>query len=1077
MLDNNGMRGQLGAYSKENNEIYLNSELDSTPSLLKVVLTHELGHAILDKLVDNPTDSASTQATINRFVVDLIPEASDVFMVINKAMTEPKNTDSKIVLPNGETVKAEMFDTPLHIAAEKSTYYAMNSAALETLALAQNHVDDLDLLRNKQSLQFRSAAHFDNNDIEGGLTMVRNWYADGIKRFNDADISAASWSKSNDSDPNWASGLVNPAFPGANGGIDLLLYRFGQVLHALQDFYTHSNWLSLTGEVRGKPLPTDSILDNGLGLPTILHAGQAIPGTRAGMTTLIAGKGPDWGQLLKKTGDRRESWNLFGATESVYWKVNSDTQSKWDGTTKIFGLVDPILTATTLNGKEIYGLATGSTWGLVYKDENKSVPFRDPSKAGSVIAQEYFKGFNHGGIAGTGNAFVINPITGQGVDEYLGPLAKDAETSFSYDEAMRYANLQIKNEWDRLGHLIYNSYGVDGLQRFANYALWDQDRQQYIDTYSKPDGRWAWNNLPAFTTDLTSPHTLGSKFEGAQLRFINLVSNSIAKPGTQDLNIGIQFKLIDGDWTDSAYASLSALDRHGDLSDEMWTKILTPAGHNHTVNGARAYWIEPNNEGTFADGVTYVVEDANQSVAIDLTDFDTSRDKIMIIDSAGKSKVEFSGHWSKAEYLQNKSTLHDTYNINIHQAIHLRPDNHVWTIDAAKIVLANGSVEGLALAASDLFSEAYEEKSGVKNTLQFTSYDNTAPFLKLIDGHLVALANANEYSGKTYSVEVSVSDGVSGLLDQTIDIKVAPSLAAAGGNVLKSGQSLAIKFAEQAKQACSLLAGINTDSGSTAANRVITLASLTGSVNGNPKEWDPLSQTASLGSISDNGTLTFYTYDTNSNNLTELTLEKQENGAMNLLNNGKVFATITETSPASPKLFNVNTYPVAGAVDHAVGFTLPSDSKNFKIGYSIYSSAAFKSEFGLFMTDAQTGNIVDPITGHLYDNKPENLNAILATSSLFKSAVTHDRAITGYFDVKLDSAIPTSEIIFTPFIKTVQDGKTYVYSGDSKLNSDGIDHAVMLSANSFGFEDVYGGGDRDYNDVIFALNDVTVTPI
>ena len=37
-------------------------------------------------------------------------------------------------------------------------------------------------------------------------------------------------------------------------------------------------------------------------------------------------------------------------------------------------------------------------------------------------------------------------------------------------------------------------------------------------------------------------------------------------------------------------------------------------------------------------------------------------------------------------------------------------------------------------------------------------------------------------------------------------------------------------------------------------------------------------------------------------------------------------------------------------------------------------------------------------------------------------------------------------------------------------NPDNISHFRLLSNNSFGFEDQYGGGDRDFNDLVATLN-------
>jgi Domain of unknown function (DUF4114) len=41
-----------------------------------------------------------------------------------------------------------------------------------------------------------------------------------------------------------------------------------------------------------------------------------------------------------------------------------------------------------------------------------------------------------------------------------------------------------------------------------------------------------------------------------------------------------------------------------------------------------------------------------------------------------------------------------------------------------------------------------------------------------------------------------------------------------------------------------------------------------------------------------------------------------------------------------------------------------------------------------------------------------------------------------------------------------------VYTAYSLSNADKVDHIRLLGDNTFGFEDLYGGGDRDFNNII-----------
>jgi hypothetical protein len=54
-------------------------------------------------------------------------------------------------------------------------------------------------------------------------------------------------------------------------------------------------------------------------------------------------------------------------------------------------------------------------------------------------------------------------------------------------------------------------------------------------------------------------------------------------------------------------------------------------------------------------------------------------------------------------------------------------------------------------------------------------------------------------------------------------------------------------------------------------------------------------------------------------------------------------------------------------------------------------------------------------------------------------------------------------------------GGTNLYSTDSSVNQDGIDHVVAYALEDspyllIGFEDLYGGGDRDFNDLLFVVD-------
>jgi len=73
------------------------------------------------------------------------------------------------------------------------------------------------------------------------------------------------------------------------------------------------------------------------------------------------------------------------------------------------------------------------------------------------------------------------------------------------------------------------------------------------------------------------------------------------------------------------------------------------------------------------------------------------------------------------------------------------------------------------------------------------------------------------------------------------------------------------------------------------------------------------------------------------------------------------------------------------------------------------------------------------------------------------------------------------ELIFSLYVKNT--GNTF-YTGDSSRNPDNLAHASAITSlvdglyvTKVGFEDLYGGGDKDYNDFMFSLTNVVDPPV
>jgi len=464
-LSSEELNGHWAAFSSDTNTIYVAHDLHFFPELENAVLVHELGHWLANQL-----GLQSSHVSVRNFTNTSVGELQGSSQSPGNTNDADLSNNQTITLPDGRIIKVQYFDTHMHTDWDKELFPLLSQKASIIITNAQNHTDAFTtwdplytqalISYSAYGLQTHSPSHFDNNNISGGLSAIRSRWIDGINRFNDIEIKEATSIRDR---IDYTDYLVNPAFSGSNAGIELLLYRFGQIAHSFEDFYAHSNWVELAKNGLLAPKGTNLILDAGLDLPAQVKPGDFIAGTNV----MVAQSGPDWGKMLKKSG----TGSYSGNSVDVYWNVDS-TDPDDKNNSKV-----AVVSATTLDGRIVYGLASGATSGAIYMDKDNSVFLRDPAKT-AWYQREYFRGFSHGGPAGT--------ISGQ----WVSPLNKDNAKQPNHELAKQYANRQTQNEWDRMGNLIYKYYGITGLNKFANYVYDSQvARDAYVGTYSKPGGR------------------------------------------------------------------------------------------------------------------------------------------------------------------------------------------------------------------------------------------------------------------------------------------------------------------------------------------------------------------------------------------------------------------------------------------------------------------------------------------------------------------------------------------------------------------------------------------------------------
>ncbi len=179
--------------------------------------------------------------------------------------------------------------------------------------------------------------------------------------------------------------------------------------------------------------------------------------------------------------------------------------------------------------------------------------------------------------------------------------------------------------------------------------------------------------------------------------------------------------------------------------------------------------------------------------------------------------------------------------------------------------------------------------------------------------------------------------------------------------------------------------------------------------------------------------------------------------------------TTSQTSDPNGKIFNFT-------VDNTQSNAAIDKTKSIAINFtSVSADAAYHNYGGLYRIEDANGTVMD-LDGQTYQPGDANyLQAALRRSKITADGIQLDRSgLNG--NTTLNGGYH-----YAPFV--IANGKVddvlfatdptkvaAVFFNYAAANADGFEHFKLLGANKLGCEDTFGGGDRDYNDLIFQLN-------
>ena len=143
--------------------------------------------------------------------------------------------------------------------------------------------------------------------------------------------------------------------------------------------------------------------------------------------------------------------------------------------------------------------------------------------------------------------------------------------------------------------------------------------------------------------------------------------------------------------------------------------------------------------------------------------------------------------------------------------------------------------------------------------------------------------------------------------------------------------------------------------------------------------------------------------------------------------------------------------------------------KTLKVDTVSVSDAAYQNYIGFYAVEDAQGTLANGLkVGDAGYAEAAIKSAILRG---FKTETQSDLTVTGG---KIFAPVVIANGTFEDFLnrnpQNQANSNVHAYFNYLGANTDGVDHFRLLGDNKFGVEDIYGGGDRDYNDVVFQMN-------
>lgn len=139
----------------------------------------------------------------------------------------------------------------------------------------------------------------------------------------------------------------------------------------------------------------------------------------------------------------------------------------------------------------------------------------------------------------------------------------------------------------------------------------------------------------------------------------------------------------------------------------------------------------------------------------------------------------------------------------------------------------------------------------------------------------------------------------------------------------------------------------------------------------------------------------------------------------------------------------------------------------------VFREANFSNTVGFYAVEDVAGTVLDVLTGNLLQPGDAGYTKAALANRVGISLTGQNGRTTSYSAQITTGKILSTFLIVEGTVEALLDGNPSsdpsIYFNHIASNRDGIDHIRLLGANLFGYEDMPGGGDQDFDDAIVRI--------